>query len=51
MASTYCFAPRLSVMALRLQAKVRISMAGTMDLKPSGTQSIICLKVRVRRMA
>ncbi len=48
-ASTNSFAPRESVMAFRLQAKVRIRIAGTMALKPSGMLSVICLKVRTRR--
>ena len=36
-------------MAFRDQAKVRIMMAGTMALKPSGMHSIICLKVMAFR--
>ena len=36
-------------MAFRDQAKVRIMMAGTMALKPSGMHSIICLKLMARR--
>ena len=47
--STKAVAPSESVMALRLQAKVRMSMAGTMALKPSGMHSIICLKLMARR--
>ena len=43
------FAPRESVMFFRLQAKVRIMMAGTMALKPSGMQPIISLKLIERR--
>ena len=46
---TKYLAPRESVMAFRLQAKVRIMMAGTMALKPSGTQLIISLKDIARR--
>ena len=42
---TKYLAPRESVMAFRLQAKVRIMMAGTMALKPSGMQSIMSWKV------
>ena len=38
-------------MPLRLQAKVRIKMAGTMALKPSGMQLIMSLKGMERRMA
>ena len=34
--ATYTSAPRLSVMAFKVQAKVGIRMAGTMALKPSG---------------
>ena len=37
-ASTYCFAPRLSVIAFKLQANVRIRMAGTIERNPSGMQ-------------
>ena len=33
-------APRLSVIAFSDHAKVRISMAGTMALNPSGTQDM-----------
>ena len=46
---TKYLAPRESVMAFRLQAKVRIIMAGTMALKPSGTQLIMSLKDMARR--
>ena len=42
--STNCFAPSESVIAFRLHAKVRISTAGTIALKPSGMHSIRCLK-------
>ena len=42
-------APKESVMPLRDQAKVRIKMAGTMALKPSGMQPIISLKDMDRR--
>ena len=34
--ATNSLAPRLSVMALRVHANVRIRMAGTIALKPSG---------------
>ena len=37
-------------MAFRLQAKLRIRMAGTIALKPSGMQDIMLLKVMERRM-
>ncbi len=40
------FAPRLSVMALRVHAQVRIRMAGTIALKPSGSDSIMDLNER-----
>ena len=40
MASTYAAAPRLSVIAFRDQASVRIRIAGTMALNPSGIQDI-----------
>ena len=43
--------PRESVMAFRLQAKVRMRMAGTMALNPSGMQDIMVPKVMDRRMA
>ena len=46
---TKYLAPRESVMAFRVQAKVRIRMAGTMALKPSGMQAIISLKDMDRR--
>ncbi len=39
--STNCLAPRESVIAFRLQANVRINIAGTMDLNPSGMASAI----------
>ena len=44
--ATNSFAPRLSVMAFKDQAKVKINMAGTICLKPSGRQSIPSLKER-----
>ena len=47
---TKYLAPRESVMPFRDQAKVRIMMAGTMALKPSGMQPIISLKDMERRM-
>ena len=43
-------ASRESVMPFRVQAKVRMRMAGTMALKPSGMQAIISLKDMERRM-
>ena len=46
---TKYLAPRESVMDFRDQAKVRMRMAGTMALKPSGTQDIISLKDMDRR--
>ena len=49
-AATYSRAPSESVMAFRLHAKVRIMMAGTMALKPSGMQAIISLKPIRRRI-
>ncbi len=48
-AATNSRAPKESVMAFRLQAKVRIRIAGTMALKPSGMQSIISLNFIRRR--
>ena len=50
-ASTNTSAPRLSVMAFRVQAKVRIRMAGTIALKPSGRHSMQALKFSTRRTA
>ena len=47
---TKYFAPRESVMPLRDQAKVRMRMAGTMALKPSGIQPIRSRKAIERRM-
>ena len=41
---TKYFAPRESVILFRDQAKVRMRMAGTMALKPSGMQPIISRK-------
>lgn len=46
---TKYFAPRESVMDLRLHAKVSINIAGTIALKPSGIQPIISLKDMERR--
>ena len=37
--------PRLSVIALRVQASVRMRIGATMALKPSGTQSMLSLNV------
>ena len=45
MPATYSAAPRLSVMAFSVQAKVRIRMAGTMALKPSGTHAMDSLNL------
>ena len=47
---TKYFAPRESVIPFRLQANVRIKIAGTMALKPSGTQAIMSLKDMERRI-
>ena len=47
---TKYLAPRESVIAFRLQAKVRIRMAGTMALKPSGIQPMMSLKRMDRRI-
>ena len=43
-------APRLSVMAFSVQAKVRIRIAGTMALKPSGIQLMHSLNLVTRRI-
>ena len=45
-AATNSFAPRLSVIAFKDHAKVKIKIAGTICLKPSGRQSIPSLKER-----
>ena len=37
-------APKESVIPFSVQAQIRIIMAGTIALKPSGTDSIHCLK-------
>ena len=42
---TYAPAPRESVIALRDQAQVSISIAGTMALKPPGSMPIISEKL------
>ena len=42
---TYSPAPSESVIAFSVQAKVRISIAGTMERKPSGRQSMQSLKL------
>ena len=42
--ATYTSAPKSPVMVLRVTAKVRISMAGTMALKPCVRQFIASLK-------
>ena len=39
------FAPRESVIVFKVQAQIRIIMAGTIALKPSGMDSMHCLKV------
>ena len=44
--ATNSFAPKLSVIAFKDQAKVKIKMAGTICLNPSGRQSIPSLKER-----
>ena len=44
--ATYSFAPRESVMALSVQAKVRIRIAGTILLNPSGRDVIHSVKER-----
>ena len=38
--ATNSAAPRLSVILFKVHAKVRISIAGTMDLKPSGIHAM-----------
>ena len=43
-AATNLAAPKLSVIAFKVHAKVRIKMAGTMALNPSGRHSIHSLK-------
>ena len=43
--ATYTSAPRLSVIAFRVHAKVRIIIAGTIALNPSGIHPIQSLKV------
>ena len=43
------FAPRLSVIALSVQAEHRIRMAGTIALNPSGSDSMQDLKETTRR--
>ena len=43
--ATNSFAPRLSVIAFRVHAKVRIRIAGTIALNPSGMQDIQSLKL------
>ena len=39
-AATYSFAPRLSVIAFKVHAKVRIRIAGTIALNPSGIHAM-----------
>ena len=48
--ATNSAAPRLSVIAFRVQAKVRINIAGTMALNPSGKHSIHWVKLKTLRM-
>ncbi len=48
--ATYRSAPRLSVIAFSVHAKVRIRIAGTMARNPSGIQSIHSLKESTRRI-
>ena len=47
--STNTSAPRALVMLLRLTARVRMVMGGTMAMKPLGTQAMASLKVSARR--
>ena len=47
--ATNIAAPKLSVIALRVHAKVRIRMAGTIALKPEGRHSIHSVKERTLR--
>ena len=47
--ATYSAAPKLSVIAFKVHAQVRIRIAGTMDLKPSGIQDIHSSKRMTRR--
>ena len=47
--STNMSAPRALVMLLRLTARVRMVMGGTMAMKPLGTQAMASLKVSARR--
>ena len=49
-AATNSAAPRLSVMDFRVHAKVRIMIAGTIALKPSGIQSIHSLNPSTLRL-
>ena len=49
-AATNSFAPRESVIAFRLQAKVKIKIAGTIDLNPSGIESMISVNLMFLRM-
>ena len=42
---TNTFAPRESVMVFRVHAQQRMRIAGTIALKPSGRDSMHCLKV------
>ena len=44
--ATYSLAPKLSVILLSVHAKVRIRIAGTIALKPSGMQANASLNGR-----
>ena len=47
--ATNYFAPRLSVIAFNVQANVRIKIAGTIALNPSGIQDMDSLNFNTRR--
>ena len=49
-AATNSLAPRLSVMAFKVHAKVRIKIAGTIALKPEGRHSIHSEKLKTLRI-
>ncbi len=49
--ATKAAAPRLSVIAFNVQARVRIRIAGTIALKPSGIHAIDSLNLRTLRTA
>ena len=44
-------APSIPVMLFRETARVRMVMAGTMEMKPLGTHSMAALKVMTRRQS